>query len=258
MEDRAGQLPTIKYGNNRIQFQGVKLVNADQALDVDGSFSLGDNPQIGGIEVHAKNVDIAQLEKLALMNRGFSGRLNADAKIAGSAKAPVGHRAPRRRQRRLPAVQVPVADRRRHLTTAPHRPRRAAGADARRRADREGHGADERVARRPRPGGGHTQRRARPTRSICSIQSTAVDLGIVQGFTKELTNVTGTLQADVRVTGSGADPHLDGYVDAAERRASRCRRPTSRSRGMTTPHRAAAGAHPRPEVPDPRSARQRR
>jgi hypothetical protein len=38
-----------------------------------------------------------------------------------------------------------------------------------------------------------------------------MDLGIVQGFTKQLTKVTGTVQADVR-TGSGADPHVDGYV----------------------------------------------
>jgi translocation and assembly module TamB len=35
----------------------------------------------------------------------------------------------------------------------------------------------------------------------------------VQGFTRQLANVTGTIQADVRVTGSGLDPHLDGYVD---------------------------------------------
>ena len=82
-----GSTPTVKYGNNQIQVLGLKLLNADQALDVEGSFSLGDNPEIGGIEVHAKNVDVAQLEKLALMNRGFSGRLDADAKISGSAFA---------------------------------------------------------------------------------------------------------------------------------------------------------------------------
>ena len=45
------------------------------------------------------------------------------------------------------------------------------------------------------------------------IQSSRIDLGIVQGFTNQVTNVTGTLQADVRVTGSGEDPHLQGYVD---------------------------------------------
>ena len=88
-----GSAATIKYGNNQIEMQGVKLVNADQALDVEGTFSLGDNPEIGGIDVNARNVDISQLEKLTLQNRGFTGRLNANAKIAGSAKAPAvtGH-----------------------------------------------------------------------------------------------------------------------------------------------------------------------
>ena len=45
------------------------------------------------------------------------------------------------------------------------------------------------------------------------IRSTALGLGVVQGFTDLLANVTGTLEADVRVTGSGQDPHLEGYID---------------------------------------------
>ena len=40
-----------------------------------------------------------------------------------------------------------------------------------------------------------------------TVQSSKIDLGIVQGFTTLLTDVTGTMQADVRVTGSGRDPH---------------------------------------------------
>ena len=40
-----------------------------------------------------------------------------------------------------------------------------------------------------------------------------MNLGLVQGFTDRMANVTGTLQADVRVTGSGADPHFVGFID---------------------------------------------
>ena len=43
--------------------------------------------------------------------------------------------------------------------------------------------------------------------------STAMDLGLIQGFTDLVANVTGTVQADIRVTGSGADPHLLGFID---------------------------------------------
>src|SRR6185369_28975 len=44
------------------------------------------------------------------------------------------------------------------------------------------------------------------------IESTPIDLGLVQGFTTALTKVTGTLQAKIDVTGSAADPHPAGVV----------------------------------------------
>src|SRR4029450_664382 len=44
------------------------------------------------------------------------------------------------------------------------------------------------------------------------VQSTEIGLAIVEGFTSAVTNVTGTVQADVTVSGSAADPHLTGYV----------------------------------------------
>jgi len=44
------------------------------------------------------------------------------------------------------------------------------------------------------------------------IESTPIDFGLVQGFTKELTNVTGTLQAKIDVAGSAADPHPTGQI----------------------------------------------
>ena len=44
------------------------------------------------------------------------------------------------------------------------------------------------------------------------IESTPIDLGLIQGFTTALTNVTGTLQAKIDITGSAADPHPNGVV----------------------------------------------
>jgi autotransporter translocation and assembly factor TamB len=207
-----GTSPTIKYGANQIQVLGLKLVNADQALDIDGTFSLGDNAEIGAIDVHAKNVDIAQLEKLMLQNRGFSGRLDADAKISGSAKAPAvtGHLAVAGGGFQQFKYESLVAD----GTYANGR----IGVDARLvqapGVELTAKGTLPMSAVRPAPGGEVQHAEAAAADAIdLKIQSTRMDLGIVQGFTKELTRVTGTLQADVHVTGSGADPHLDGYVD---------------------------------------------
>ena len=45
------------------------------------------------------------------------------------------------------------------------------------------------------------------------IASAEIGLGFIQGFTTALVNVTGTTQADIRVAGSSADPHVEGHVD---------------------------------------------
>jgi hypothetical protein len=44
------------------------------------------------------------------------------------------------------------------------------------------------------------------------VESTPIDLGLVQGFTTALTNVKGTLQAKIDVTRSAADPHPIGAM----------------------------------------------
>src|SRR5207237_8845027 len=49
--------------------------------------------------------------------------------------------------------------------------------------------------------------------SMVGVASSHIDLGVVQGFTSYVTNVTGTLQANFKITGSGYDPHLDGAID---------------------------------------------
>ncbi len=45
------------------------------------------------------------------------------------------------------------------------------------------------------------------------IQTPSINLAIIQGFTDQLANVQGTVQADVRIVGSGRDPHLQGFAE---------------------------------------------
>ena len=64
-----------------------------------------------------------------------------------------------------------------------------------------------------KPGTGeHVDESANDTVDL-HVKSTALNLGIVQGFTTQVTDVSGTLEADVHITGSGQDPHLQGFVD---------------------------------------------
>ncbi len=62
------------------------------------------------------------------------------------------------------------------------------------------------------PSGAHVEESA-ADRIDLHVTSTALNLGLIQGFTTQVTNVAGTLEADVRVTGSGQDPHLQGFLD---------------------------------------------
>ena len=200
---------TIQYGKGRVQVDNLRLTSGDQALTVNGAFMVeGESPE-GAVKVQAANVDLQQLQTLLLMDRGLSGKLSAAATISGTAKAPVvdGH--------------LEVADggfqayKYQSLT-----------ADLDYAADRIG--VDAVLQQSPaeaitakgsvpmtlfKPGTGeHVEGSAKDTVDL-RIKSTAMNLGIVQGFTTQITEVSGTLEADVHVTGSGEDPHMQGFVD---------------------------------------------
>ena len=84
----------------------LRLASGDQTLDVAGSMAPKGAKTTGAIEVHASNVDIAQIEALLLQNRGFSGRLTADATISGSLDHPMVDGKIQRRRGRIPDLQV--------------------------------------------------------------------------------------------------------------------------------------------------------
>jgi autotransporter translocation and assembly factor TamB len=207
-----GSQAAVQYGQDRIQVQGVRLVNGVQSLDVDGAVSRGDNPNLEGISVVARHVDISQLERLALQNRGFTGTLDANAKLAGSIKSPeiTGHVAVTNGGFQQFKYQSLTADGGYdgNRITLDARLVQSPGVEL------TAKGTAPITALRANPPGvtGHIE--AAPGEGIdVHVQSSNIDLGIVQGFTSQLTNVTGTLQADFRVTGSGYDPHLNGYID---------------------------------------------
>ncbi len=207
-----GAQPAVQYGKDRIQVEDMRLVSGNQSLDVSGAFSLGDNPASEGVRVRAQNVDVSQLERLLLQNRGLAGTLNATATITGTSKAPAidgqveitngGFQ--RFKYDSLGVNAIFVNDR----LSLDARLEQKPGVELTAR------GTLPMSALRPNPPGvtGHVAASAGDQINV-RIQSSRIDLGLVQGFTNQLTNVAGTVQADVRVTGSGEDPHMNGYID---------------------------------------------
>jgi hypothetical protein len=206
-----GNEAAVRYGGNRVQIENLKLVNADQSLDVSGAFATGGDQPVGDITVKAQNVDIAQLEKLAMQERGFTGRLNADARISGTANAPAidgrvqiangGFQ-----QFKYESLSVNgnyTAD----AITLDARVTQSPGVTL------TAVGTLPITALKPNPPGTAVHVAAQGKDAIdLRIQSSKINLGIVQAFTNQVTNVKGTMEADVRVTGSGEDPHLGGYL----------------------------------------------
>jgi autotransporter translocation and assembly factor TamB len=206
----SGSQAAILYGRGRIELKDVKLVSGDQSLDVSGAIALKGEAAAGALDVHARQVDLPQLETLLLQNRGLTGKLNANATISGSTDAPLveGHLEVNKGGFRAYQYESLIAD----LDYKGPR----VGVDATLRQS----STESITARGSVPtsifgsgqGGGHVEATSGDEIDL-QIKSTALGLGLVQGMTKDVTDVTGTLEADVHVGGSGRDPHLIGYVD---------------------------------------------
>ncbi len=198
----------VQYGRGRVELSGVRLVSADQSLNVDGALALKGSDTAGTIRVQARNVDLQQLETLLLQNRGFAGRLNADATITGSTANPlvdgriqVDGGAFKTYKYESLVADVKYSD-----------PRLQIDATLR-QSPTESITARGSVPRTlfEKGDSGHISPRGEDQIDL-QIASSQINLGFVQAFTDAVTNVTGTMQADVHVTGSGHDPHMSGYI----------------------------------------------
>ena len=206
-----GSNAAIQYGASRIELENIKLASGDQSLDISGVLPLkGAAAATGKINARARNVDLQQLETLLLQNQGLTGRLDADATITGTTEAPAvsGHVEVRNGGFKTYKYESLVAD----VDYAATR----VGVDAKlQQSPTEFITAKGSVPTTLFQGSTETGHVAETAGDQVDLQitSTALNLGVIQGFTNQVTNVTGTLEADVRVTGSGQDPHLRGFID---------------------------------------------
>ncbi|HJR59577.1 MAG TPA: translocation/assembly module TamB domain-containing protein [Vicinamibacterales bacterium] len=207
---KPGTEAAVRYGRDRIELDNVQLVSTGQFLSVDGTIAVKGEAPTAALDVTAQNVDLDQLETLLLLDRGFSGKLNANAKVTGTMTAPSvdGHVEIHDGAFQTYKYQSLIADVDyvggrvtvdATLTQTPAETITVKGT-APTSLFRRSEGAEHVAA-------------AAGEEVDLHIKSTALGLGIVQGFTNQVANVTGTVEADVRITGSGDDPHLQGHID---------------------------------------------
>ncbi|MEO8077707.1 MAG: translocation/assembly module TamB domain-containing protein, partial [Acidobacteriota bacterium] len=210
-----GSTATVLYGGGGVQLKDVRLVSGDQSLDVSGTLPTATSSTLGGIEVHARNVDLQQIQMLMLQDRGFGGKLTADAKISGTTAAPTidGHAEIHQGSFQTYHYDSLVANvnyggpRIGIDATLQQSPTESITA--------KGSVPASLLSAAPSAGGtGHIEPPAGEGLDL-QVTSTAINLAFIQAFTNQLTNIAGTLKADVHVTGSGQDPHLNGFIDIA-------------------------------------------
>jgi len=206
-----GSAAAIQYSKDQLNVKDMALESGEQRITAEGI--LG-GPADQPLRIRADNVDVAQLNQLALGQPGdVSGRLSASATVTGSTDAPRvdgeftlsqgGFRMFRFDSLagmvdydsngvdldvRLQQTPTQWLTAKGHAPTTLFKPT-----------------PPERLNARETPGPGDAVN--------ISVESSPIDLSVIQGFTSYVTNVTGTMQANVKVTGSGYDPRLDGAVE---------------------------------------------
>jgi autotransporter translocation and assembly factor TamB len=196
----------IEYGGDAVTIKNLELVNADQKISVEGSFGHpGD-----ALKVTMNNIDVATFDALMLRAPQLSGRLNANSTITGTTDAP----------RVKATFRVDKGGFRQFHYDNVHGD-----------VDYSGRGitVDTRLEQSPTAwiqatgyvpvaaftdaeNGAHREGTPRENSFDLHVDSSPIDLGIIQGFTTQLTNVTGTVQAKVDITGAAGDPHPIGGV----------------------------------------------
>jgi autotransporter translocation and assembly factor TamB len=189
--------PAIRYDGDTITVSDLRLVSGaggDQQITVEGTFGRpGD-----ALGITLSNIDVAVVDALLLRKPQLSGRLEGSAKVTGT-KAD-------------PAVDAAFT-----VTGGGFRQFKYDSFAGTARYGAKGVDVDARLQQNPSTfltAKGYAPLAADAPRGEYDlhVDSSPIDLGLVQGFTTAVTNVKGTIQAKVDVTGPAGDPHPQGAV----------------------------------------------
>ena len=193
----AGSRPAIQYSADAISVADLQLSSGQQNISVNGKFGgTGDT-----LNVTVADLDVATIDQLLHRQPQSSGRLNASAKITGT--------------RAAPSVTGDFAI--------------AQGGLRQLRYDRlggtvsyENNGIDIDIRLQQNPttwmmvkGYAPLAPDATRTDYDLHIDSSPIELGLLQPLIPSVTNLTGTMQAKVDVTGPAGDPRPLGAVTIA-------------------------------------------
>ena len=191
---------TLRYGGNALSVEDLQLVSGDQRITAQGTFGRpGD-----ALQVTLSNVDLAAVDALMLRPPQLSGRLNASAIVTGSREEPHTEGTFEVSQGGFRQFKYDS------LTGTLNYASGGLNVDARLQENPTqwitAKGYLPAALFRANAAG------AEAARIDFAVDSSPMNLGVVQGFTTALTEVTGTFQAHLKIAGTAADPEASGTV----------------------------------------------
>jgi hypothetical protein len=188
-----GSEATVRYGGDAIVVDNMQLESGDQRITAEGTFGRpGD-----ALHVTLTNVDLAGVDALLLREPQLTGRLHASADVTGTRNDP----------RIEGTFEVARGGFRQFkydaLTGTLNYAERGVTVDARLQEN-----PTQSVTARgylPVALFSSSAPDAQTSRIDFALDNAPMNLGVVQGFTSELTDVTGTFQAHLQIAGTAAD-----------------------------------------------------
>jgi translocation and assembly module TamB len=192
---------TIQYGDGTVAVTGANLVNGTQRIAVDGV--LG--PDAEGLRIALDDIDLATFDAILLRPPQLAGRLDASATVTGTLAAPSvdaefqvtqgGFR-----EFKYDALTGTLAS-------------RDGGADLDARLQQS---PSQWITAKGRVPLSLVRASDRPSATAdginLAVDSSRIDLGLIQGFTTSVAEVTGTLEAHVHIGGTVDDPQPSGTI----------------------------------------------
>jgi len=195
-----GHQPTITvvHAPTGVAVTDFHLVNGDQRVSAEGAFGRPTDK----LTVTLDNVDVGIIDAWLMRAPQLSGRMNASAEITGTPQAPVVD------------AEFKVANGKfRDVAYASFAGRLKYSSDS---ADvdvqLQQNAAQWLNVKGHVPFAAFREKKESADRFDLHVESSPIDLGLVQGLTPAITRVKGTLQAKFDVTGASDDPRLAGTI----------------------------------------------
>jgi translocation-and-assembly-module (TAM) inner membrane subunit TamB-like protein len=194
----AGHQPTITFRSNRIAVSDFHLINGDQRISAEGAFGTSTDR----LTVALDNVDVGLIDAWLMRAPQFAGRVNARAEVTGTRETPVVE------------TEFKVANGKfRDVGYASLGGRVKYSSDS---ADvdveLQQNNAQWLTVKGHVPLAAFRAKKQSTDRFNLHVESSPIDLGLVQGLTSAVTRVSGTMQANFDLTGATDDPRLAGTI----------------------------------------------